>query len=145
MAAMPSPSDPQRAASARAPAGTRPAAVTGGGPAGLVAALALAHFNVPTVLVAPPPGGADNRTTALMRPSVKALEALGAWSSCRDHAAPLRVMRIADDTGRLWRAPEVRFEATEIGLEAFAWNIENTHLVAARRGRGTTTPSLSHP
>jgi 2-octaprenyl-6-methoxyphenol hydroxylase len=79
-----------------------------------------------------------------MRPSVKALEALGVWSSCRDHAAPLRVMRIADDTGRLWRAPEVRFEATEIGLEAFAWNIENTHLVAALWDRVTAMPSLSH-
>src|SRR5262245_18578129 len=32
------------------------AAVIGGGPAGLVAALALAHFGVPTALVAPQPG-----------------------------------------------------------------------------------------
>ena len=137
-------SEPERFASARVPAYTAAAAVIGGGPAGLVAALALGHFNVPTVLVAPPPGRVDNRTTALMRPSVKALEALGAWSSCRDHAAPLRVMRIADDTGRLWRAPEVRFEATEIGLEAFAWNIENTHLVAALWEHVTAMPSLTH-
>jgi 2-octaprenyl-6-methoxyphenol hydroxylase len=106
------------------------AAVIGGGPAGLVAALALARFGVPAVLVAPSPSG-DNRTTALMRPSVTALEALGVWPRCRGHAAPLRVMRIVDDTGRLWRAPEVRFEAAEIGLEAFAWNIENGHLLAA--------------
>jgi 2-octaprenyl-6-methoxyphenol hydroxylase len=148
-------SEPERSASARVPTYTAAAAVIGGGPAGLVAALALAHFNVPTVLVAPAPslpspargggkGGGDNRTTALMGPSVKALEALGVWSSCRDHAAPLRVMRIVDDTGRLWRAPEVRFEATEIGLEAFAWNIENTHLVAALWDRVAAMPSLTH-
>jgi 2-octaprenyl-6-methoxyphenol hydroxylase len=137
-------SEPERFASARVPTYTAAAAVIGGGPAGLVAALALAHFGVPTVLVAPPPGRTDNRTTALMRPSVKALEALGVWSSCHDRAAPLRVMRIADDTGRLWRAPEVRFEAAEIGLEAFAWNIENTHLVAALWDRVTTMPSLTH-
>ena len=117
-------SEPERFASTRPPVHTTSAAVIGGGPTGLVAALALAHFGVPTVLAAPAPslggkGGGDNRTTALMRPSVKALEALGVWPSCRDHAAPLRVMRIADDTGRLWRAPEVRFEAAEIGLEAF--------------------------
>jgi 2-octaprenyl-6-methoxyphenol hydroxylase len=162
--------NPGQSASPRTPAHTA-AAVIGGGPAGLVAALALAHFGVPTVLVAPfpplaspgplpnpPPqagegrvgggegkgGSADNRTTALMMPSVKALEALGVWSSCRDYAAPLRVMRIADDTGRLWRAPEVRFEAAEIGLEAFAWNIENSRLVAALWDRVAAAPSLTH-
>src|SRR5215467_2291885 len=137
-------SEPERFASTRPPVHTASATVIGGGPTGLVAALALAHFGVPTVLVAPPPGRADNRTTALMRPSVKALEALGVWSSCRDHAAPLRVMRIADDTGRLWRAAEVRFEAAEIGLEAFAWNIENAHLVAALWDSVAAVPSLIH-
>src|SRR5262249_45919652 len=101
---------------AQTTAQTTSAAGIGGGPPGLLAALALAHFEVPTVLVAPRPSRADNRTTALMRPSVKALEALGVWPSCRDDAAPLRVMRIVDDTGRLWRAPEVRFDAAEIGL-----------------------------
>jgi 2-octaprenyl-6-methoxyphenol hydroxylase len=138
--------------SAQAPARTVSAAVIGGGPAGLVAALALAHLGVPTVLVAPalslpsPPrgGGGDNRTTALMRPSVVALETLGVWPRCRDHAAPLRVMRIVDDTGRLWRAPEVRFEAAEIGLDAFAWNVENRHLAAALWERVATKPSLTH-
>ncbi len=32
-------------------------------------------------------------------------------------SAPLSVMRIVDDTGRLVRAPETRFDAAEIGLE----------------------------
>jgi 2-octaprenyl-6-methoxyphenol hydroxylase len=144
---------------------TTPVAVIGGGPAGLVAALALAHVGVPAVLVAPGPSRdparpseeacgtpavpgtsthVDNRTTALMRPSVTALEALGVWLRCRDHAAPLQMMRIVDDTGRLWRAPEVRFEAAEIGLEAFAWNIENRHLVAALWEQVAATPLLTH-
>jgi 2-octaprenyl-6-methoxyphenol hydroxylase len=147
-------SQSERPSSGEACVRTTPAAVVGGGPAGLVAALALVHFGVPTVLVAPSlpspassgekRGGIDNRTTALMAPSVKALEALGVWSRCRDHAAPLRVMRIADDTGRLWRAPEVRFVAAEIGLEAFAWNIENVHLIAALWDRVAAMPSLTH-
>src|SRR5215472_14703115 len=128
----------------RSSAQTTSAAVIGGGPAGLVAALALVHFGVPTVLIAPPPSRIDNRTTALMAPSVRALEALGVWSRCHSHAAPLRVMRIADDTDRLWRAPEVRFEAAEIGLEAFAWNIENVHLIAALWDRLAAMPPLIH-
>ena len=59
------------------------------------------------------------------------------WELCADKAAPLKVMRIVDDTGRLWRAPEVKFEAREIGLDAFGHNIENCHLVEAleRRAR----------
>jgi 2-octaprenyl-6-methoxyphenol hydroxylase len=119
-------------------------AVIGGGPAGLIAALAFAHFKVPATLVARRPAGIDNRTTALLAGSVGALDALGVWEACRPHAAPLRVMRIADDTGRLWRAPEVRFEAEEIGLPAFGWNIENSRLVAALWDRVGATPGLDH-
>jgi 2-octaprenyl-6-methoxyphenol hydroxylase len=52
-------------------------------------------------------------------------------------------LRSADDTGRLWRAPEARFEASEIGLEAFAWNIENSHLIAALDRRARDLPSLT--
>jgi 2-octaprenyl-6-methoxyphenol hydroxylase len=119
-------------------------AVIGGGPAGLIAALALAHFKVPATLVARRPAGIDNRTTALLAGSVAALEALGVWEACRPHAAPLRTMRIADDTHRLWRAPEVRFEAEEIGLPAFGWNIENSRLIAALWDRVGATSELDH-
>jgi 2-octaprenyl-6-methoxyphenol hydroxylase len=63
--------------------------------------------------------------------SVTALKTLGVWQRCQANAAPLQIMRIIDDTGRLLRAPEVRFEADEIGLEAFGYNIENRYLIAA--------------
>ncbi|ARQ01737.1 UbiH/UbiF family hydroxylase [Pseudorhodoplanes sinuspersici] len=109
---------------------TADVAVVGGGPSGLTAALALASAGLDTVLVAPP-APSDNRTTALLASSIAALETLVVWEACRDKAAPLRTLRIVDDTGRLWRAPEARFEADEIGLEAFAYNIENRHLIAA--------------
>jgi len=117
-------------------------AVVGGGPAGLTAAIALAGAGVSTALVAAPATRADNRTTALLAGSVTALDALGVWANCRAQAAPLSAMRIVDDTDRLWRAPEVRFEAAEIGLEAFGWNIENRHLVAALQARAGEIATL---
>ncbi|MBM3529492.1 MAG: UbiH/UbiF family hydroxylase [Alphaproteobacteria bacterium] len=105
-------------------------AVIGGGPAGLTAAIALASAGIETALIGPEPSD-DRRTTALLASSVAALEALGVWPDCAGQAAPLRTLRIADDTGRLIRAPEVQFEAGEIGLNAFGHNIENRHLLAA--------------
>jgi 2-octaprenyl-6-methoxyphenol hydroxylase len=77
-----------------------------------------------------------------MSGSVIALETLGAWNLCREHAAPLATLRIADDTARLLRAPEARFEAAEIGLPAFAYNIENRHLVAALEARARDLPAI---
>jgi 2-octaprenyl-6-methoxyphenol hydroxylase len=111
-------------------------AVVGGGPAGLIAAIALAAAGADTLLVAPR-AVPDNRTTALLSSSVTALEALGVWQACLPHAAPLEKMRIVDDTRRLVRAPEVCFAAAEIGLDAFGCNIENRHLVAALEARAT--------
>jgi 2-octaprenyl-6-methoxyphenol hydroxylase len=105
--------------------------VVGGGPAGLTAAIALAASGIETALVGKPPSLADNRTTALLAGSVTALEALSVWQRCAEHAAPLRRLRIVDDTDRLFRAPEVLFEADEIELAAFGHNIENRHLLSA--------------
>jgi 2-octaprenyl-6-methoxyphenol hydroxylase len=105
-------------------------AVIGGGPAGLVSALALTAAGIETVLVAPP-AEPDHRTTALLGGSVAALQTLGVWSFCLPHAAALRQIRIVDDTARLLRAPEVCFAAAEIGLDALGYNIENRHLLSA--------------
>jgi len=126
---------------ARAPAREGPI-VVGGGPAGLTAAVALAQAGVPTTLVARRPVGDDNRTSALFAGSVAALEALGVWRLCRSAAAPLMVLRLIDDTGRLLRAPEIAFTAAEIGLEAFGCNIENRHLLAALEARARELPIL---
>lgn len=109
-------------------------AVIGGGPAGLVAAIALATAGVHTLLIAPP-AEPDHRTTALLAGSVMALETLGVWPACVPHAAPLRKIRLIDATRRLIRAPEVLFSAVEIHLDAFGHNIENRHLVTALEAR----------
>ena len=118
------------------------AIVVGGGPAGLTAAIMLAAGGIETVLAGKRPSTADNRTTALLGSSVTALETLGVWELCVDRTAPLKVIRIVDDTGRLWRALEMKFEAQEIGLDAFGYNIENRYLVAALDRRAQSLSNL---
>lgn len=117
------------------------AAIVGGGAAGLTAAIALADAGVETALIAKA-APEDHRTTALLNGSVTALDTLGVWAACRERAAALRTMRIVDDTGRLIRAPEVSFTADEIGLDAFGYNIENRHLIAALGARASELKSL---
>jgi 2-octaprenyl-6-methoxyphenol hydroxylase len=117
-------------------------AVIGGGPAGLAAAIALAQSGANTALIARRAPYADNRTTALLGGSVDLLQQLQVWPRCEDKAAALRAMRLVDDTGRLIRAPEVRFSSDEIGLDAFGYNIENRLLMTALEDRAAELSSL---
>jgi 2-octaprenyl-6-methoxyphenol hydroxylase len=115
--------------------------VAGAGPAGMIAALAFAEAGFSVTLAGPtaPPG--DRRTTALMMPSMMFLKELGLFEALAMEAAPLGAMRIVDGTTRLVRSPTVTFRASEIGEEAFGYNIPNEHLLrsldAAVRKRGT--------
>src|SRR3984893_187057 len=118
-------------------------AVVGGGPAGLVAAIALAQSGAKIALIARRAPYADNRTTALLGGSVEFLEQLEVWPRCKDKAAALRTMRLGDDTGRMIRAPEVRFSCDEIGLEMFGYNIENRALLTALEQRAAELPNLT--
>ena len=117
--------------------------VIGGGPAGLTAAIALAQTGATTALIARRAPYADNRTTALLGGSVDLLRALDVWPRCQDQAAPLQAMRLIDDTGRLIRAPEVRFSSEEIGLDAFGYNIENRLLMIALEERAAELSQLT--
>lgn len=109
------------------------AIVVGGGPAGLVAAIALARGGAHTALLAPKPPHADRRTTALLGSSVDILRSLEIWQPIEACAAPLRKLRLVDGTRRLVRTPEVLFEAEEIEREAFGYNIANEDLLAVLR------------
>ncbi|HET9348486.1 MAG TPA: FAD-dependent monooxygenase, partial [Arthrobacter sp.] len=126
---------------------TYEAAVIGAGPTGLVAALALARMGIEVALVGPgvrpcgsdprtPP--ADQRTSALMRPSIQLLKNVGVWEMGSDPqgltpSAPIAAVRIADDRRGLIRAPELLFRASELGLESFGANIANPILLAGLR------------
>jgi 2-octaprenyl-6-methoxyphenol hydroxylase len=113
------------------------------GPAGLAAAIALAQAGAKTALIARRAPYADNRTTALLGGSVDFLQGLDVWPRCKDNAAALQAIRLVDDTGRLIRAPEVRFSASEIGLEEFGFNIENRLLIAALEQRAGELSALT--
>lgn len=103
-------------------------AVVGAGPAGLAAALVLARQGLGVSLIGPPANPSDTRTTALLDGSLEILRRAGVDVAASGKAAPLRVMSIVDATQRLIRARAVAFQAAEIGLEAFGWNIPNVDL-----------------
>ncbi|MCJ2021219.1 UbiH/UbiF family hydroxylase [Methylobacterium sp. E-065] len=118
-------------------------AVVGAGAAGLAAALAIAREGIPTALVGRHAPVADGRTVALLDGSVRFLEALGAWAAVAPQASPLCTLQIIDDTGSLFRPPPVRFQAAEIGLDAFGWNVESARLVESLRACARAQPNLT--
>ncbi|MET0408187.1 MAG: FAD-dependent monooxygenase [Hyphomicrobium sp.] len=102
--------------------------VIGAGPAGLAAALACALAGLKTVAVGPPPSRHDRRTSALFGGSIDLLKELGVWSEIRPHAEPIVGIRIVDASHNVLRAPEVLFDAREVGADAFGYNIPNVVL-----------------
>lgn len=107
--------------------------VIGSGPAGLATALGLSRLKVgitcfgPEIL--PAAENPDTRTIALFQGAIEFLKNLGVWEGCIEHSTKLRTIRILDNTKRLIRAPETVFNASELGLEAFGYNIPNAILI----------------
>jgi 2-octaprenyl-6-methoxyphenol hydroxylase len=122
--------------------------VVGTGPSGLAAALALAHVGADAVAIGPAPAPSrdapfDTRTAALLTSSVDLLKTLRVWERLASEAAPLKAIRIVDASRSPLPAPDITFEASEVGLEAFGYNIANTALVAALYARAKETlPSV---
>ncbi|MCB1381880.1 MAG: UbiH/UbiF family hydroxylase [Notoacmeibacter sp.] len=116
--------------------------VAGTGPAGLVAALAMAETGRGVVLAGPPVNRGDGRTTTIMMPGMRHLERFGLVEDLMEAGAPLRFMRLVDATGRLLRSPTVTFRATEIGEDAFGYNIPNAALNDALGKAVTATASI---
>jgi 2-octaprenyl-6-methoxyphenol hydroxylase len=71
------------------------------------------------------------RTVALLDQSIAFLNSLGLWTGLQSRAAPLRSLRLIDDTGALFPPRPAEFHAAEIGLDAFGWNIENDLMAGA--------------
>jgi 2-octaprenyl-6-methoxyphenol hydroxylase len=102
--------------------------VSGAGATGLVATLALRSLGLEVRLVGKLETQRTARTVALLDGSVRLLKNLNVFPLLLPYAAALRTMRIVDATAALFRAPTIEFQASEIGLHAFGWNIENADL-----------------
>ena len=117
------------------------AIVVGGGLAGVAAAIALAQAGLKTVHLAPS-GPPDRRTSALMMPSVDFLASVGLVDDPAEIGHALTQIRIIDATGRLIRAPETLFDASEAGLDAFGWNFANMRLMERFHAVAATLANL---
>jgi 2-octaprenyl-6-methoxyphenol hydroxylase len=105
--------------------------IAGAGLAGLAAALGFARAGFDVVSCGAGERTGRGRTVALLDRSVAFLDSLGLCAPLRAEAAPLRSLRLIDDTGALFPPRPVEFHAAEIGLDAFGWNIENDRMADA--------------
>lgn len=106
-------------------------AVVGAGPAGLVTGLAAAKLGLETVIVGPRASAEDGRSVAVFEGAVQLLRNLGVWDAIAPATAPLDGIRLVDATGALFRAPEVTFNAREIGFGAFGFSVPTAVLTSA--------------
>ena len=118
--------------------------VLGGGPTGLVSALLLAHQGLQVAVLRPPirEPAQFARTTALLTSSIILLRHLGIWPAIVEAVTPLRKMRLIDDRHSLIKAPTVTFDAQDLGLAAFGFNVPNDTLNLALEAAATGTTGL---
>jgi 2-octaprenyl-6-methoxyphenol hydroxylase len=109
--------------------------VAGPGLAGLTAAFGFAQAGFDVVCCGAAERTGRGRTVALLDQSVAFLDSLGLRAGLESRAAPLRALRLVDDTGTLFPPRPVEFRASEIGLDAFGWNIENDRMAEALEAR----------
>ncbi|MDE3177814.1 MAG: FAD-dependent monooxygenase [Pseudomonadota bacterium] len=118
-------------------------AVVGAGLVGLAATLGFARAGFSVACIGRPERGGPGRTVALLGRTLDILENLDVLAAVEREAAPMRLLRIVDDTGSLFAARPVEFRAAEMGRDVFGWNIENSHLAALLAGALGETPRLA--
>ncbi|MEY8828438.1 UbiH/UbiF family hydroxylase [Sedimentitalea sp. XS_ASV28] len=107
--------------------------ISGGGVAGLTAAVVFGNAGFDVICVDPAPPitnrdaeGSDLRTTAILQPARDLLEPCGLWARLAPHAAPLHTMRIVDAGGAQPEPRVVRdFNAADVSDHPFGWNLPN--------------------
>jgi 2-octaprenyl-6-methoxyphenol hydroxylase len=116
--------------------------IAGAGLAGLTAAIAFAEAGFDVVSCGADERLAQGRTVAMLDRSVAYLRSLGLWAAIEADAAPMRALRLVDDTGALFPPRPVEFLCSEIGLETFGWNVENDRMADALSLRAARTPGV---
>jgi 2-octaprenyl-6-methoxyphenol hydroxylase len=116
--------------------------VVGAGLAGLAAAVGFARAGRRVVSAGARERLGQGRTVALLGSSADFLDELGVWPAAAPRAAPMRGLRIVDDTGSLFAPPPVEFRAREIGRDVFGWNVENATLADALEATAAARPDL---
>jgi 2-octaprenyl-6-methoxyphenol hydroxylase len=116
--------------------------IAGAGLAGLTAAYGLARAGFDVACCGTAERTGRGRTVALLNQSVAFSKSLGLWADLEPRAAPLRSLRLIDDTGGFFPPRPVEFHAAEIGLDAFGWNIENDLMAEALAARVAQMPGV---
>ena len=109
--------------------------IAGAGLAGLTAAYGMARTGFDVACCGAAERTGRGRTVALLSQSVAFLKSLGVWADLEARAAPLRSLRLIDDTGAFFPPRPAEFHAAEIGLDTFGWNIENDLMAEALAAR----------
>ena len=117
--------------------------IAGAGAVGLLAGLSLARLGRRATIIGRIETRRLARTVALFDGSIRMLRVLDMWARLAPHAARLATMRIIDDTGSLFRTGPVSFNASEIGLDEFGWNLENADLISELVRAVATEPKLT--
>ncbi len=122
--------------------------ISGGGVAGLTAAIAFANAGLDVVCVDPQPPitdrdavGADLRTTAYLQPGNAFLDRIGVWEKVKDIAAPLQIMRIVDASAQTLTLND--FDAADVSDAPFGYNVGNWAMREGLLARIAELPNLS--
>lgn len=116
--------------------------VAGAGLAGLTAAIAFAQAGFVVVWCGTDERLARGRTVAMLDRSIAYLDSLALWGAIEPEAAPMRALRMIDDTGGLFPPRPVEFTSAEIGLETFGWNVENDLMADSLARRAAQTAGV---
>lgn len=104
--------------------------IAGGGLAGLTQAIALGHYGISSTIVERGNHAIhaqetyDGRTSFLSLGNQKLYAQWGAWEDMKDHAEPVKDIRIVDGDSPLF----LHYSTEEVGVDCMGYIIENTHL-----------------